>query len=85
MLFADTTPNEAAGMAMIGSTLIVTLITFVTTARRDRREAENAAILQWKELAANAIKARDVMEDERNRAMVRVAQLETELRLREKQ
>ena len=85
MLFADTTTNEAAGMAMIGSTLIVTLITFVTTARRDRREAENAAILQWKELAANAIKARDVMEDERNRAMVRVAQLETELRLREKQ
>jgi hypothetical protein len=50
--------EEGAGWAIV-ATLASLILAFLTTQRRDRRKADNDAVLQWKELASTAIIARD--------------------------
>lgn len=55
-LFASA--EEGAGWAIV-ATLVSLILTFLITLKRDRRKAENDAILQWKALTEKAVVERD--------------------------
>ena len=76
-LFA--TAEEGAGWAII-ATLASLLLTFLVTQRRDRRKAENDAVLQWKELAGAAISARDAAYIELKTAFAEILALRVRVR-----
>lgn len=77
-LFATT--EEGAGQWALIVTLASLLLTFLVTQRRDRRKAENDAVLQWKELAAAAISARDAAYAELKTAFAEILALRVRVR-----